>query len=407
MSNFATKGMRLHVGIFGRTNVGKSSLLNAVTQQNVAIVSAKPGTTTDPVEKAMELLPLGPVLFIDTGGIDDREALGAQRVERTLKVIDRTDLAVLVTEPDVWGEYEEGLLGRLRERRVPVMVVVNKTDLGHTAPEIRERLSREAIPFVEVSATSADWEATARVKERMLALAPEDWINSRPIVCDLLRRDDTVVLVVPLDNESPKARLILPEQQVLRECLDAGVRSYVIGPDQVADSIAMLRVPPRLVITDSQAFGTVLRTTPPEVPLTSFSILFARHKGDLDALAEGARALAELTPESKVLIAEACTHHPFGEDIGRVKIPRLLRDRVGSGLTVDVAGGKDFPAGLGDYDVVIHCGGCVLNRRGMLSRILHCREQGVPITNYGMAIAAMHGNLERVLRPFEALRETR
>jgi [FeFe] hydrogenase H-cluster maturation GTPase HydF len=407
MSNQAPKGIRLHIGLFGRTNVGKSSLLNAITQQNVAIVSAEPGTTTDPVEKAMELLPLGPVLFIDTGGIDDRATLGAERVARTMKAIDRTDLAILVTEPDGWGDAEEGLLHRLQERQVPVMVVVNKRDQGPTAPALREHLERAKIPFAEISAKDAPQETAARIKEKLLQLAPEEWINSRPIVCDLLQRGDTVILVVPLDEEAPKGRLILPVQQVLRECLEYGVRSYVIGPDQVAESLDQLREPPRLVITDSQAFATVMPATPPEIPLTSFSILFARFKGDLDALAQGARALMELTPESKVLIAEACTHHPFGEDIGRVKIPRLLRNRVGAGLTIDVASGKEFPEGLADYDVVIHCGGCVLNRRGMLSRILRCREQGVPVTNYGMAIAAALGNLDRVLRPFETLRGAR
>ena len=323
-----------------------------------------------------------------------------------MKVIDRTDVAILVTEPDAWGDARGACCVACKERKVPVMVVVNKSDRGPTAPQLRERLARAGSPSLRSPRRARRRDSSAG-QEKLLQLAPEEWINSRLIVCDLLQCGDTVILVVPLDEEAPKGRLILPVQQVLRECLEHGVRSYVIGPDQVAESLAQMRVPPRLVITDSQVFAKVMPVTPPEIPLTSFSILFARFKGDLDALAQGARALMELTPESKVLIAEACTHHPFGEDIGRVKIPRLLRDRVGAGLTIDVASGKEFPEGLADYDVVIHCGGCVLNRRGMLSRILHCREQGVPVTNYGMTIAAALGNLDRVLRPFETLRGAR
>ena len=287
---------------------------------------------------------------------------------------------------------------------MPVAVVINKTDLRPVAEEVRAAVSTHAVPFVAVAATRPGWETTARVKEAMLHLVPDDWLNSRPILAGLVRPDDTVVLVIPLDKESPKGRLIMPEQQVIRELLDVGARSFIVGADQVADSIEMLRRPPRLVVTDSQAFETVLRSTPDEVSLTSFSILFARFKGDLDALAEGARALGGLRSGSKVLIAEACTHHPIGEDIGRVKIPRLLRRAAGEDLQIDVVSGRDFPDELSGYDVVIHCGGCTLNRRGMLSRILHCREQGVPITNYGMAIAFLHGRLERVLRPFEVLR---
>lgn len=401
------KGMRLHIGLFGRTNVGKSSLLNAVTGQEVAIVSATPGTTTDPVEKAMELLPIGPVLFIDTGGVDDQQTLARQRIAHTLRVIDRTDLALLVTEPDTWGEYEENLLQRLRERAVPVLVVINKSDLGPLAPRTRELLSERKVPCVEVSAQGSGWETTARVKAAMLELVPEEWLNSRPVVADLVRPNDTVLLVIPLDEQSPKGRLILPEQIVIRELLDAGARPYLCGPEQVESSLAMLHLPPRLVVTDSQALGAVLRATPAEIPLTTFSVLMARHKGDLEALAEGARALEKLNAGSKVLIAEACTHHPGGEDIGRVKIPGLLRRKVGEGLQIDVVSGRNFPTDVSGYDLVIHCGGCTLNRRGMLSRILLCRQQGTPITNYGMTIGHLHGNLERVLRPFAVLNPVR
>lgn len=257
------KGMRLHIGIFGRTNVGKSSLLNAITQQDVAIVAPTPGTTTDPVEKAMELLPIGPVLFIDTGGIDDGEALGPERVARTERVIERTDLAILVTEPNVWSAYEEGLLAHFAQRRVPAMVAINKTDLRPASEEIRQRLARHAVPFVEVSATASGWETTARVKEVLLGLVPDEWLNGRPILADLVRPGDSVILVIPLDAESPKGRLLMLQQSVIRELLDVDARAFVIGPEQVADFIALLRTPPRLVVTDLQVLATVLRETPP------------------------------------------------------------------------------------------------------------------------------------------------
>lgn len=396
----APRSLRLHIGIFGRTNTGKSSLLNAMTHQDVAITSALPGTTTDPVEKAMELLPIGPVLFIDTAGIDDPAALGPQRVERTLKAIDRTDVALIVTEAGGWGVFEQELLERLRSRSIPALVVFNKKDLALPRKEETGPLEALEVPWVAVQSTGGGWETTAAVKEKLLALMPDDWVNERPIAADLVHHGETVLLVIPLDKESPRGRLIMPEQQTIRELLDHQVRICIVNEHQVRESIEDMRLPPSLVVTDSQAFEPVFQAVPASIPVTSFSILFARYKGDLGELAAGARALATLKPGDRILISEACTHHPIGEDIGRVKIPALLRRRFGQEILVDVVSGRDLPPDLSQYHVVIHCGACVFSRREMLSTLLFCHERQVPITNYGMAIAFLNGSLERALRPF-------
>ncbi len=399
----APKGLRLHIGIFGRRNVGKSSLLNALTRQEVAIVSPTAGTTTDPVEKPMELLPLGPVLFIDTAGIDDVGALGAQRVEKTRRVFERTDMALVVVQAGEWGEFEEGLLAEFTERKVPTIVVFNKTDVGAASAELVARLAERKLPCVRTVASRG--EGVLELRAALIRVAPEDIINTPTIVGDLVPPGELVVLVVPIDKEAPKGRLILPQVQTIRDLLDNDAYCMVVKERELREALARLKKPPALVVTDSQAFLKVAADTPPEVPMTSFSILFARFKGDLPELVRGALAIDRLKPGDRVLVAEACAHHPIGEDIGRVKIPRWLTQYVGGSLEFVTTQGHDFPADLASYQLMVHCGACVQNRREMLARMLRARQAGVPVTNYGLTIAYSLGILERALGPFPAAQE--
>lgn len=396
------KGLRLQIGIFGRRNAGKSSLLNAVTRQQVSIVSDIPGTTTDPVEKAMELLPLGPVLFIDTAGIDDEGALGGLRVERTKKVFDRADLAIIVSAPGEWGAFEEGLLTELSSRKTPVIAVFSKADLGGPDEKTVKSLAGRVVACV--SASVKDGRGVHELREAIIQAAPEEFISGGTIAGDLVPPGGMAVLVVPIDLEAPKGRLILPQVQTIRDLLDNDSYCVVVKERELRDCLDNLKRPPALVVTDSQAFLKVGGDTPDSIPLTSFSILFARLKGDLASCVEGAKAIGRLKPGSKVLIAEACAHHPIGEDIGTVKIPRWLTQYAGGKLEFTHTRGQDFPENPQGYDLVVHCGGCTFNRRNMLSRILLCRKAGVPFTNYGVAIAYSLGILERALSPFpEAL----
>jgi len=394
------KGFRLHIGIFGRRNVGKSSLLNAITRQQVSIVSDLPGTTTDPVEKPMEFLPLGPVLFIDTAGIDDVGALGALRVQKTRQVFDRTDLGVLVAEGDRWGEFEDELLAELRRREIPLVVVFNKIDQGTPRAEVRARLSAEKVPTVETAAASGA--GILDFRQALLDMAPADFIDNPAILADLVGPGECAVLVVPIDKEAPRGRLILPQVQVIRDLLDHDAYCLVVPDRDLKQALAQLKALPRLVVTDSQAFLKVAADTPREVALTSFSILFARFKGDLLTQVEGTLAVDSLKAGDRVLIAEACSHHPIGEDIGRIKIPRWLTQYVGGELEFVTVQGHDFPEDLSPYRLVIHCGACMHNRREMLNRILKCQKAGVPISNYGLVIAFSLGIFERALEPFPA-----
>ncbi len=395
----APRGMRLHIGIFGRRNVGKSSLLNAITRQEVSIVSDFAGTTTDPVEKPMELLPLGPVLFIDTAGIDDVGALGALRARRTMQVFDRTDLGVLVTEAGSWGEYEDGILDEFLERKTPVVVVFNKVDL-HERPAPVPRL--QELKLTPVLTAAHERRGVLDFRQALLDAAPPDFIDNPTILGDLVNTGELAVLVVPIDKEAPRGRLILPQVQSIRDLMDSDAMALVVKERELGHAIDGLKVPPKLVVTDSQAFLKVAADTPPQVPMTSFSILFARFKGDLASQVEGTLAVEHLQSGAKVLIAEACSHHPIAEDIGRVKIPRWLTQYVGGKLDIHHVQGHDFPDDLTGWDLVVHCGACTFNRRAMLARIMRAREAGVPLTNYGLVIAYSLGIFERALQPFPA-----
>ena len=392
------KSLRLHIAIFGRRNVGKSSVLNAMTGQDVAIVSHVAGTTTDPVEKPMELLPLGPVVFVDTAGFDDTGTLGRLRTRKTAKVLDRTDIALLVTEADTWGEYEANWAEEFKRRKTPALVILNKIDVSdHTS--VLKKVEQTGLAWCAMSATQGI--GVLEAKEMIIRTVPDAWYKQAGILDGLVDQGDTVVLVIPIDKEAPKGRLILPQVQTLREILDRNAGALVTNEHNLARDIANLMARPHLVITDSQAFEAVFRGTPPGIPITSFSIIFARYKGNLDALVAGANRIRTLKETDKVLICEACTHHPIGDDIGRKKIPCWLRARVGPELRCDVAAGHDFSDDLAQYALVIHCGACMFNRREMLSRIIACQERGIPITNFGVAIAYMHGILDRAVAPFQ------
>jgi [FeFe] hydrogenase H-cluster maturation GTPase HydF len=394
------KGLRLHIGLFGRRNVGKSSLLNALTRQNVSIVSSVAGTTTDAVEKPMEMLPIGPVLFIDTAGIDDVGALGEMRVQKTRQVFDRAEIGIIVTEAGQWGEFEEAIFAELRKRQIPVIVVFNKTDLLQVDPGHLGRFQELQVPCVATVAERG--EGVLDLREALIRTVPDEFINPPSILGDLVSAGEMAVLVVPIDMEAPKGRLILPQVQSIRDILDNDAYCLVVKERELRDALDRLKRPPALVVTDSQAFLKVAGDTPEEVAMTSFSILFARFKGDLVEYVRGTMAIENLVPGDRVLIAESCTHHPIGEDIGRIKIPRWLQQYVGGKLEFTHMQGHDFPEDLGSYKLVINCGSCMWNRREVLSRIMHCQQAGVPTSNYGLTIAYSLGIFERALRPFPA-----
>ncbi len=399
----APKGLRLHIGLFGRRNVGKSSILNALTRQTVSIVSDIAGTTTDPVEKPMEMLPIGPVLFIDTAGIDDVGALGEMRVQKTRQVFERADVGIIVSTAGDWGDFEDGILSELRERKVPVIAVFNKTDIAGVDVARKAALEKLSIPCIETSAVTG--EGVLDLREALVKTAPEEFINTPAILGDLAPAGELVVLVIPIDLEAPKGRLILPQVQSIRDILDNDAYCMVVKERELRDALDRLKRPPALVVTDSQAFLKVAADTPDHIPMTSFSILFARFKGDLAEFVKGALAIEKLAPGDKVLICESCSHHPIGEDIGRVKLPRWLRQYVGGKLEFAHVQGRDFPEDLSSFKLAIHCGACMWNRREVLSRVIRCRQSGVPITNYGLAIAYSLGIFERALRPFPAAME--
>ena len=398
------KSLRLTIAILGRTNVGKSSLLNYIAGQDVAITAPFPGTTTDVVEKPMELPPLGPVLFLDTAGLDDTTALGGKRVERTARAFDRADIALLLLEPGVLGPAEEQLLSRAAARKLPVIAVVGKCDLAAPAATWLEQIRKRTPQVLTASTRNAAERETfqAALRNALLALCPEDFIQPPPLVGDLVKPGGLAVLVVPIDLQAPKGRLILPQVQTIRDVLDNDAAALVVKERELAHMLRQLARPPDIVICDSQAVQKVVADTPPSVPCTTFSILFARLKGDLQRLAEGAAAVDRLRGGDTVLIAESCSHHALEDDIGRVKIPRWLRQYTGGALAVETSAGRNFPEDLSKYRLVVQCGGCMVTRREVLSRIQQAQAAGVPITNYGLCIAQTQGVLRRVLAPFPA-----
>lgn len=401
------KSMRLHIGIFGKTNVGKSAFLNRITNQEVSIVSDIAGTTTDVVEKSMELLPVGPVNFLDTAGINDTTALGAERIEKTMKIINRTDIAVILCDYNGIDDYEKNLIQKFDELKIPYLIVINKQDEKEIPYEKYEEILKQVQndssnaedKILKTSAVN-DKDIVFRFKEKLVRMLPEDFVNSPKIAGDLIPPKSTVILVIPIDKEAPKGRIILPQVQTLRDLLDSDCLSYVVKESELKQALDNLKEPPALVITDSQAFKTVSEIVPESVPLTSFSILFARLKGDLKAFEEGANAIDNLKDGDKVLILESCTHHAIEDDIGRVKIPNLLRKKTGKNLIIENYAGHDFPE-IMDYKLIIHCGACMTNRREVLSRILKASEKGVPITNYGITISYCLGILPRAIKIFK------
>ena len=401
------KSMRLHIGIFGKTNVGKSAFLNRITNQEVSIVSDIAGTTTDVVEKSMELLPVGPVNFLDTAGINDTTALGAERIEKTMKIINRTDIAVILCDYNGIDDYEKNLIQKFDELKIPYLIVINKQDEKEIPYEKYEEILKQvqndsSKPEDKILKTSAlnDKDIVFKFKEKLVRMLPDDFVNSPKIAGDLIPPKSTVILVIPIDKEAPKGRIILPQVQTLRDLLDSDCLSYVVKESELKQALDNLKEPPALVITDSQAFKTVAEIVPESIPLTSFSILFARLKGDLKAFEEGANAIDNLKDGDKVLILESCTHHAIEDDIGRVKIPNLLRKKTGKNLIIENYAGHDFPE-IMDYKLIIHCGACMTNRREVLSRILKASEKGVPITNYGITISYCLGILPRAIKIFK------
>ena len=382
---------RVHIALLGRTNAGKSAMLNCLAKQDVAIVSNTPGTTTDPVQKPMELTGMGAVVIIDTPGLDDDTTLGKERMARTSKMLDRTDIAVvLFTDEGI--DTELRIIEECRTREIPVVVALNQVDRINDREALIARIE-EATKHRVIATSTTTGEGIEALREAIIGTRPAE---ERLITEGFCKAGDRVLLVMPQDKSAPKGRLIQPQVQTIRELLDRGCTPICCTPDRMADALAALVTPPELIITDSQAFNEVYQLKPEASTLTSFSILFARYKGDIALFTEGVKALKSITEASRILIAEACSHTPQNEDIGRVKLPRLLRKRFGEGLTIDIVGGADYPEDLTPYDLVIHCGACMFNRKHVLSRVERARQQGVAITNYGVILAALTGILDRV-----------
>lgn len=384
---------RIHIGIFGKRNSGKSSLINALTGQEIAVVSDFAGTTTDPVYKAMEIHGLGASVFIDTAGLDDEGELGALRIKQTMRAMERTDIALIVCTNDQidqelqWSKW-------LKEKNTPILWILNKADLHADSEQIARRIEKQCgqMPLI-VSARNR--EGMEEIRRSMIGQFPDETME-RGIVGRLVSAGDVVMLVMPQDIQAPKGRLILPQVQTIRELLDRKCLVMSCTTENITSMLQALVEPPKLIITDSQVFKTVYELKPEASRLTSFSVLFAQYKGDIDYYIEGANAISQLTEKSKVLIAEACTHAPLTEDIGRVKIPRMLRKRIGEGLQIDMVSGTDFPEDLSSYDLVIHCGACMFNRKYVLNRVAQARNQHIPMTNYGVVIAYINGILDKI-----------
>lgn len=387
------KSMRLHIGIFGKMNAGKSSFLNRITNQEVSIVSNIAGTTTDVVEKSMELLPAGPVTFLDTAGIDDSTELGTERIKKTMSILNRTDIAVLICDYNGIDTFEENLIEKFKELNIPYCIIINKTDIKPVSGEMLEKI-KKFTDNILVASILKDENFVFNFKKTLVKLLPEDFINSPEIITDLIPPKSTVILVIPIDKEAPKGRIILPQVRTLRELLDNNCICIAVKESELKQALENLKTAPSLVITDSQAFKQVAQIVPQEIPLTSFSILFARLKGDLKVFLNGVKTIDNLKDGDKVLILESCTHHPIEDDIGRVKIPNLIKQKTGKNILFDNISGHDFPD-ISNYKLIIHCGACMTNRKEVLSRILIANNMNIPITNYGLVISYCLGILPR------------
>ena len=385
---------RLHIALFGRRNSGKSSLINALTGQDTALVSDIPGTTTDPVSKAMELHGIGPCVIIDTPGFDDEGTLGEMRIERTLKAIERTDIALLFCEENDLQE-ESAWMEQLKAKNIPVILIVNKADIRENISSIAERIE-QTLHQKPIIVSAKEKQGMEEIRLAILEKLPQDF-EQPSITGDLVSENDLVLLVMPQDIQAPKGRLILPQVQTMRELLDKKCLVMSCTTDKLSQTLQALAYPPKLIITDSQVFKTVYEQKPAESLLTSFSVLMAGYKGDISQFIEGASAIDSLTEESHVLIAEACAHAPMTEDIGRVKIPRLLRKKIGEGLQIDMVSGSDFPKDLSKYDLIIHCGACMFNRKHVMNRLEQASTQRVPMTNYGITLAHLMGILDKIV----------
>ena len=392
--NSTPNANRLHIAIFGRCNSGKSSLINALTGQDTALVSAVPGTTTDLVNKAMEIHGIGPCVFIDTPGFDDEGELGEMRIARTLQAIERTDIALLLCE-DGDLEEEQQWIQQLNSRHIPVILILNKSARRECAADVAARIEK-VCGKTPITVSAKEHTGIEAVYQAILRKLPTDF-GQQTITGNLVQEGDLVLLVMPQDIQAPKGRLILPQVQTMRELLDKKCLVMSCTTDQLANTLEALSRAPQLIITDSQVFHEVYRLKPESSLLTSFSVLMARYKGDIHYYIESAAAIGSLTPQSRILIAEACTHAPLSEDIGRVKLPRLLRKKVGESLHIDIVSGTDFPTDLSSYELIIHCGGCMCNRKYVLSRIDRARCQHIPMTNYGVAIACLNGILDKIV----------
>lgn len=392
--NSTPNANRLHIAIFGRCNSGKSSFINALTGQDTALVSAVPGTTTDLVNKAMEIHGIGPCVFIDTPGFDDEGELGEMRIARTLQAIERTDIALLLCE-DGDLEEEQQWIQQLNSRHIPVILILNKSDRRECAADVAARIEK-VCGKTPITVSAKEHTGIEAVYQAILRKLPADF-GQQTITGNLVQEGDLVLLVMPQDIQAPKGRLILPQVQTMRELLDKKCLVMSCTTDQLANTLEALSRAPQLIITDSQVFHEVYRLKPESSLLTSFSVLMAGYKGDIHYYIESAAAIGSLTPQSRILIAEACTHAPLSEDIGRVKLPRLLRKKVGESLHIDIVSGTDFPTDLSSYELIIHCGGCMFNRKYVLSRIDRARCQHIPMTNYGVAIACLNGILDKIV----------
>lgn len=391
------RGERLIIALLGRRNAGKSSLINAIVGQEIAIVSEIPGTTTDPVDKHYELLPLGPVTFYDTAGVDDTGELGDKRVSATKKILYRADIVLFVNDGTAFDSHEQEMIDRIRNMEIPLLMIFNKTDIIETADSNIDFCNKHSIPYVLVSAKTK--QGVLEAKNEIIRLAPQYLKQDRILVGDLLKPKASVILVCPIDSAAPKGRLILPQVQVLRDILDHDGIGIVCKETELLESINMLGTHPDMVITDSQAIEQVDRETPKDIELTTFSILFARYKGELDLLLSGINQIDKLQDGDRVLIAEACSHHVQKDDIGRVKLPKWVADYTGKKLVFETYAGHDFPENLEEYAICIHCGGCMINAAEMNRRIIECHRRGVPITNYGLTITKLHGSFERAIAP--------